>query len=75
MLAITFVLIRNSSYSSLAQGHARLMFREEVTVLDALVVVTLMESSMLSAALISADNALHSSFPHDPMSEYRKQGK
>lgn len=51
------------------------MFREEVTILDAVVVVTLMESSMQSAALISADNCLHSSFPLDPMLEYRRQSK
>lgn len=50
------------------------MFRDKVTVLDAVVVVTLMESSMLSAALISADNALHSSFPRDPMTAYLQQG-
>ncbi|KAK4021120.1 hypothetical protein OUZ56_003049 [Daphnia magna] len=57
----------------LAQGHARLMFREEVNVMDAVVVVTLMESSMQSAALISADNCLHSSFPVDAMLEYEHQ--
>ena len=50
------------------------MFQTEVTVIDAVVVVTLMESSMLSAALISADNALHSTFPQDPMKEYQCQG-
>lgn len=50
------------------------MFRDKVTILDAVVVVTLMESSMLSAALISADNALHSSFPRDPMTAYLQQG-
>ena len=53
----------------------RLMFREEVTVMDAIVVVTLMESSMQSAALISADNCLHSSFPCDAMLEYQRQSK
>jgi DNA helicase MCM9 len=51
------------------------MFREEVTVMDAVVVVTLMESSMQSAALISADNCLHSSFPSDAMMEYQRQSK
>ena len=50
------------------------MFQTQVTVMDAVVVVTLMESSMLSAALISADNALHSTFPQEPMKEYRFQG-
>lgn len=50
------------------------MFRTQVTVIDAVVVVTLMESSMLSAALISADNALHSTFPEDAMKEYHCQG-
>lgn len=52
----------------------RLMFREEVNVMDAVVVVTLMESSMQSAALIAADNCLHSSFPLDAMLEYQHQG-
>jgi hypothetical protein len=41
--------------------------------MDAVVVVTLMESSMQSAALISADNCLHSSFPCDAMLEYKRQ--
>jgi len=59
----------------LAQGHARLMYRTEVTLEDAVTVITLMESSMLSAALISSDNALHSSFPDDAMMEYHHQGK
>lgn len=43
--------------------------------MDAVVVVTLMESSMQSAALISADNCLHSSFPSDAMMEYQRQSK
>lgn len=51
------------------------MFRDEVTVMDAIVVVTLMESSMMSAALISSDNCLHSTFPNDPMAEYQRQSK
>ena len=59
----------------MAQGHARLMYRTEVTLEDAVTVITLMESSMLSAALISSDNALHSSFPDEPMIEYHHQGK
>jgi len=33
-----------------------------------------MESSMLSTALIAAEDTLHSSFPVDAMAEYQHQG-
>ncbi|ESO91569.1 hypothetical protein LOTGIDRAFT_121966, partial [Lottia gigantea] len=57
----------------LAQGHARLMFRDEVTVQDAIVAVTLMESSMQGAALLGGVNALHTAFPDSPEEEYQLQ--
>lgn len=50
-----------------------MMYRSKVTIQDAIVVVTLMESSMMSAALISSENALHSSFPEDPIVDYEHQ--
>ncbi|XP_054285857.1 DNA helicase MCM9-like [Macrosteles quadrilineatus] len=59
----------------LSQAHAKLMFRSEVTVLDAVVTVALMESSMQSTALISEINILHTSFPSDPIDEYSHQAK
>lgn len=59
----------------LSQAHAKLMFRSEVIVLDAIVTVALMESSMQSTALISEINILHTSFPSDPIDEYSRQGK
>ena len=58
----------------LSQAHARLMFREEVMVQDAVVAVSLVESSMQSSALIGNIDALHTSFPSDPMEEYKVQG-
>ncbi|CAL1548313.1 unnamed protein product, partial [Lymnaea stagnalis] len=57
----------------LAQGHARLLFRESVTVQDAVVAVTLMESSMQGAALLGGVNTLHTAFPENADSEYRHQ--
>ncbi|PIK48566.1 putative DNA helicase MCM9 [Apostichopus japonicus] len=59
----------------LTQGHARLMGRSEVTVQDAVVAVSLMESSMQGAALLGGVNALHTSFPEDADTEYQKQAE
>eukprot|EP00035_Acanthoeca_spectabilis_P014062 m.266650 g.266650 ORF g.266650 m.266650 type:complete len:980 (-) comp16038_c0_seq5:44-2983(-) len=57
----------------LAQAHARLMFRDVVAVQDAVVAVTMMESSMQGAALLGASSPLHSAFPSDADAEYAKQ--
>ncbi|NWS40125.1 MCM9 helicase, partial [Probosciger aterrimus] len=57
----------------LAEAHARLMFRDTVTVEDAVTVVSVMESSMQGCALLGGINALHTSFPEDPMAQYRTQ--
>ncbi|CAN7992669.1 unnamed protein product, partial [Ixodes hexagonus] len=55
--------------------HARIMFREEVLVQDAVVAVSLMESSMQSSALVENVDALHTAFAMDPEREYRNQAK
>ncbi|XP_031467195.1 DNA helicase MCM9 [Phasianus colchicus] len=57
----------------LAEAHARLMFRDTVTLEDAVTVVSVMESSMQGGALLGAINALHTSFPENPMAQYRMQ--
>ncbi|VFQ78231.1 unnamed protein product [Cuscuta campestris] len=58
----------------LAQAHARLMFREEVTQLDAITAILCIESSMTTSAIVdSAGNALHSNFAENPDEEYTKQ--
>ncbi|XP_076450978.1 uncharacterized protein LOC143286913 [Babylonia areolata] len=57
----------------LAQAHARLMFRDEVLVQDAIMAVTIMESSMQGAALLGGVNALHTAFPENAEEEYRLQ--
>ncbi|XP_041367833.1 DNA helicase MCM9-like isoform X2 [Gigantopelta aegis] len=59
----------------LAQAHARLMFRNDVTVQDAVVAVTVMESSMQGAALLGGVNALHTAFPENAEDEYRLQAE
>ncbi|XP_059486449.1 DNA helicase MCM9-like isoform X2 [Neocloeon triangulifer] len=55
----------------LSQAHARLMFREEVTTMDAVTAVMLMEYSMQGAAILTGCNIYHASFPRDPMASYR----
>ncbi|NXH95431.1 MCM9 helicase, partial [Pachycephala philippinensis] len=57
----------------LAEAHARLMFRDTVTLEDAITVVSVMESSMQGGALLGGINALHTSFPDNPMEQYRTQ--
>jgi len=60
----------------LAQGHARLMFREEVTTQDAVMAVILLESSTeSSSSLMKGVNPLHTAFPTDPIAEYTTQAR
>ncbi|KAK1796159.1 hypothetical protein P4O66_009243, partial [Electrophorus voltai] len=61
------------SLGRLAEAHARLMFRETVTVEDAVIVVSVMECSMQGGALLGNVNALHTSFPERPGEQYRAQ--
>ena len=49
------------------------MFREFVTVQDAIVAVTCVECSMQNSALLGSMNALHTRFPDDPQEEYTRQ--
>ncbi|KAJ4847145.1 DNA helicase mcm9 [Turnera subulata] len=54
----------------LAQAHARLMFRNEVTRLDAIMAILCIESSMTTSAIVdSAGNSLHSNFTENPDQE------
>ncbi|GJJ74025.1 DNA helicase MCM9 [Entomortierella parvispora] len=58
----------------LSQAHARLMARDQVTVEDAVVIVSLMETTAQGgAALLGAINPLHASFPKNAEDEYRRQ--
>ncbi|XP_045916789.1 DNA helicase MCM9 isoform X2 [Micropterus dolomieu] len=59
------------SLSRLAEAHARLMYRETVTVEDAVMAVSVMECSMQGGALLGNVNALFTSFPADPGQQYR----
>ncbi|KJE96086.1 mini-chromosome maintenance deficient 9 [Capsaspora owczarzaki ATCC 30864] len=54
----------------LAQAHARLMFRDETTLQDAIVAVVVIESSLQGAALLGMADALHEAFPDDPDENY-----
>ena len=60
----------------LAQGHARLMMRSEVTTQDAVTAVLLLEcSTESSASLLPGHNILHSTFPDNPLHEYQRQAR
>lgn len=51
-------------------AHARLMFRNEVTRLDAIAAILCIESSMTTSAIVdSVGNALHSNFADNPDQE------
>ncbi|KAJ2823310.1 DNA helicase mcm9 [Coemansia erecta] len=49
----------------LAQAHARLMFRDKVLLVDAVVAVVLMKSTMLSASILGKIDTLHTTLPTD----------
>jgi len=57
----------------ISQAHARLMFRRQILLQDAVMAVLLMEASMQTAALTGVSSALHSSFHEDPDREYIEQ--
>ncbi|XP_032195577.1 DNA helicase MCM9 isoform X3 [Mustela erminea] len=57
----------------LAEAHARLMFRDAVTLEDAVTAVSVMESSMQGGALLGGVNALHTAFPENPLKQYQRQ--
>ncbi|KAG8092712.1 hypothetical protein GUJ93_ZPchr0012g19371 [Zizania palustris] len=60
----------------LAQAHARLMFRNEVTTLDAIAAILCIESSMTTSGIVdTAGNALQSNFMENPDKEYMEQEK
>ncbi|KAM7470618.1 hypothetical protein LguiA_008801 [Lonicera macranthoides] len=58
----------------LAQAHARLMFRDKVTRLDAITAILCVESSMTTSAIVdTVGNALHSNFTENPDQESWKE--
>ncbi|XP_036942594.1 DNA helicase MCM9 isoform X2 [Acanthopagrus latus] len=61
------------SLSRLSEAHARLMYRETVTIEDAVMAVSVMECSMQGGALLGNVNALFTSFPADPGEQYQTQ--
>ncbi|KAM6992303.1 DNA helicase MCM9 [Tautogolabrus adspersus] len=61
------------SLSRLAEAHAKLMYRETVTIEDAIMAVSVMECSMQGGALLGNVNALLTSFPAEPCEQYHSQ--
>ncbi|XP_023152134.2 DNA helicase MCM9 isoform X3 [Amphiprion ocellaris] len=62
-----------SSFILEDRAHSRLMFRETVTIEDAVIAVSVMECSMQGGALLGTVNTLLTSFPADPDLQYRTQ--
>lgn len=69
------LIIWNKLNSILYVGHARLMFRTEVLVADAVTAIILMESSMLGYSILEGLSPLHTVFPNNPKAEYEEKGK
>ncbi|XP_039882681.1 DNA helicase MCM9 isoform X1 [Simochromis diagramma] len=61
------------SLSRLAEAHAKLMYRETVTIEDAVIAVSVMECSMQGGVLQGNVNTLFTSFPADPVEQYQTQ--
>ncbi|XP_076818817.1 DNA helicase MCM9-like isoform X2 [Clavelina lepadiformis] len=59
----------------LSEAHARLMFRNVVTIQDAIATVTVVESSMQGGSLLPTGSILHSCFPKDADVEYQKHSR
>ena len=66
----------SSSYARLAQGHARLLNHDQVTICDAINAIILLEVSYDSnPSFLPEINLLHTSFPTDPFEEYKNQAE
>nr|XP_025720668.1 DNA helicase MCM9 isoform X2 [Callorhinus ursinus] len=65
--------VLTTGIGSTSAAHARLMFRDTVTLEDAVTAVSVMESSMQGGALLGGVNALHTSFPENPLKQYQRQ--
>lgn len=59
----------------LAQAHARLMFRETATAMDAIFAVAAVEASAASMQVVGGMGALHAPFPEDPDADFREYGQ
>jgi DNA helicase MCM9 len=55
----------------LAQAHARLMFRETATAMDAVFAIAAVEASAASQQVVGGMGALHAPFPEDPDADFR----
>lgn len=54
----------------LAQSHARLMFRETATAMDAVFAIAAVEASAATHEVVGGMGALHAAFPDNPMKEF-----
>lgn len=62
----------NYAFIRISQAHAKLMFHEEVEVVDAVMAVALVESSMQDSNVLELNYDNHTPFPDDPTEAYRE---
>ncbi|VDP41248.1 unnamed protein product [Soboliphyme baturini] len=55
----------------LSQAHARLMYRDTVTVQDSVMAVSFIEATMQGLSLLDPIDVLHYTMPDDPELEYQ----
>jgi DNA helicase MCM9 len=58
----------------LSQAHAKLMMRDKVIVMDAVIAIILIECSINKIASFGDVNILHAAFPSDAENEYKNYG-
>lgn len=59
----------------LAQSHARLMFRETATAMDAVFAIAAVEASSDTHEVVGGMGALHAPFPEDPRAEFERYAR
>lgn len=59
----------------LTQAHARLMFRETATALDAAFAIAAVESSTATQSIVGGIGALHAAFPDDPEKDFEEYAR
>lgn len=59
----------------LTQAHARLMFRETATAMDAAFAIAAVEASAVAQTIVGGTGALHAPFPDDPEGDFNRYAR
>ncbi|CDF35005.1 DNA replication licensing factor MCM9 [Chondrus crispus] len=75
LLSKYYTMERASALVRLAHSHARLMFRETATALDAVFAIAAVEASSDTHEVVGGMGALHAPFPENPRQEFEKYAR